>query len=153
MSIPEKMVKPRTSACRQFNVDQNGATPQVSHVLLRQTLVKREKTKEWYLRAQHKIAPSKDCAKTIKPSDQKYSQGGARGDAKGTVATTHCSPVPLSQVKVLFVPTEYSRKKQNNISVETKIAQMDRKEDGNKITEAKANKPGHLSPQSMVSHH
>ena len=68
------------------------------------------------------------------------------------VATTHCSQVPLSQVKVLFVPTEYSGKKQNNISLETKTAQMDRKEDGNKITEAEANIPGHLSPQSLVSH-
>ena len=111
MSIPDKMVKPRTSVCRQLPVDQNGATPQVSHVLLRQTLVKREKTKERYLKTQHKIAPSKDCAITIKPSDKRYSQGGARGDAKGMGATTHCSQVPLSQVKVLFVPTEYSGKK------------------------------------------
>ena len=31
------------------------------------------------------------------------------------VATTHCSLVPLSQVKVLFVPTEYSRKKNKTI--------------------------------------
>ena len=69
------------------------------------------------------------------------------------VAMTDCSLVPLSQVKVLFLPTEYSRKKQNNISVETKTAQMDRKEDGNKITEAEANIPGHPPPQSLVSHH
>ena len=102
MSIPDEMVKPRTSTCHQFPVDQNGATLQVSHVLLSQNLVKREKTKEWNLRTQHKII---------------------------------------------------ARKKQNNISVETKTAQMDRKEDGNKITEAEANIPGHLSPQSLVSHH
>ena len=67
------------------------------------------------------------------------------------VAMTDCSLVPLSQVKVLFLPTEYSRKKQNNISVESKTTQMDREEDS-KITEAKANIPGHLSPQSLVSH-